>query len=66
MTDDRLRPRGITPSTDEGAVLATVDGVVTWVVPTRPLTAVPLISINEVGAPGFIFDENGNVYYTEV
>jgi hypothetical protein len=64
VTDHRLDPRGIKPSTTEGDVLQTVGGVAVWAAFALPVAPTPLITVIN-GAPGFVFDADGQQVYTE-
>lgn len=65
MADKRLDPRGIKPSTTDGDVLTTAGGIAAWGPPVLPAAPSPMVSIDENGFPGLIFDEDGNIVCTE-
>lgn len=53
------------PAAADGFVLTTVGGIAAWVAPAAPLTGIPIVCIDENGAPGLVFDDDGQIVYTE-
>lgn len=64
MADHRLNASGIKPGIN-GDVLTTLGGVAAWASPASPATGTPIVCIDENGAPGLVFDDDGQIVYTE-
>lgn len=64
MTSGRFDPRAIEPSDTDGDIFTTVNGKAAWAAAAAAPT--PLVTVDENGHPGLVFDDDGEIVYVEV